>query len=112
MLIPTFHDATLLVGAGAETPLERFVFDFEPDGETEERFFRERLQGLIDHLTNPGPCTWTEKDEGEYWSSPCNDFSFVDGGGPKAHNFKFCPYCGKPIQERTSEDQLVPEGEE
>ena len=50
MLIPTFEEAAAAVDADTASILERFVFDFEPDGAAEETFFRHNLQSLVDHL--------------------------------------------------------------
>lgn len=45
-------------------------------------------------------CTWTQQ-EGEYeWNAACGlAFYFTDDGAPSDHSFKFCPKCGKPIEE-------------
>ena len=48
--IPTFEEAAASVDADRASVLDRFVFDFEPDGTAEETFFRHNLQGLVDHL--------------------------------------------------------------
>lgn len=53
MPLPTFDEAAAKVDAGTADPLERFIFDNEPDGPAEERYFREGLQALIDHITQP-----------------------------------------------------------
>lgn len=50
------------------------------------------------------PCTWTEKDEGDYWQAGCNPkaggaFTFNEDNRPSAHNFKFCPFCGHQLVE-------------
>lgn len=57
---------------------------------------------LLSELVNSEPkhCYWTGhiRYDGEpYWDTSCQFmFSFfIDG--PKENNFKFCPYCGKPI---------------
>ena len=50
MKIPTFDEAADKCDVGFRTPLEQFIFDFEPDGEAEERAFREGLQAVVDDL--------------------------------------------------------------
>lgn len=51
MLIPDFDEANAKVAIKTANPLDRFVFDNEPDGTAETRAFREGLQALVDHLT-------------------------------------------------------------
>ena len=35
----------------------------------------------------------------EYWETGCDNLFQFHAGGPKENHFKFCPYCGKPIEE-------------
>lgn len=55
-------------------------------------------------------CVWEidQDDSGEFWKPGCDDsgvkdFYFSDGG-PFENNFKFCPYCAKPIVELIPSD--------
>jgi len=46
-------------------------------------------------------CIWEYDDDG-CWAASCDTdrsktFYFTDDG-PKENGFKFCPYCGKPLQ--------------
>ena len=54
---------------------------------------------------NPPACHWTPpKDDDEPWSTSCDNlFQFFDGG-PTDNSFKFCPYCGGTLAERTKTD--------
>lgn len=42
-------------------------------------------------------CSWDQDDEGGPWSA-CDHhyFEFTDEG-PEENNFKFCPFCGRPL---------------
>lgn len=41
-------------------------------------------------------CTWTENDCG-FWDTKCGEaFRFIDGD-PAGNKYKYCPYCGRPI---------------
>jgi hypothetical protein len=42
-------------------------------------------------------CTWTEDDAGVYDTTCHNLFQFTEGS-PKDNEFRFCCYCGKPIE--------------
>jgi len=52
-------------------------------------------------------CTWTYQNDnvGDYYETAC-DHAFVFNEGQKESKFKFCPYCGKVI------DEVIPEREE
>lgn len=45
-------------------------------------------------------CAWVQEDEGcdTWWSACSHGFTFNDYG-PKDNGFKFCCYCGKPLEE-------------
>ena len=54
-------------------------------------------------------CTWIATEEGQ-WESTCgNAFEFNDDG-PDENGFKYCPYCGKRIEEKpfTEEHEYEP----
>jgi len=48
-------------------------------------------------------CIWKEEkdiDSCHVYNTSCeNMFEFIDGN-PKDNNFKYCPYCGKSINEK------------
>lgn len=47
-------------------------------------------------------CRWKISEDHEYeehYETKCGDrFGFIDGQ-KRYEDFKFCPYCGKPIEE-------------
>ena len=47
----------------------------------------------------PTVCVWNEDaPDWSMWETTCgNAFTFNDGG-PTDNDFKFCPYCGNPIE--------------
>ena len=47
----------------------------------------------------PDPCTWQADEDGNWQCCGDNIFCTTDEGPPSIHGFKFCPYCGKPINE-------------
>ena len=52
-------------------------------------------------------CTWYQEDEdGELWASSCkHDFSINESMTPLECEFKYCPFCGKLLQEQAWEVQ-------
>lgn len=42
------------------------------------------------------PCVW--KDENEYWETNCGESFFFYDGTPVENKYKFCSYCGHPIE--------------
>ena len=48
-------------------------------------------------------CDWRKDgfhmSEHDYWETGCNNMFQFNNGGPKENHFKFCPYCGKLIEE-------------
>jgi hypothetical protein len=55
-----------------------------------------------------GQCAWQEDEDGAYDTDCGNRFEFIDGGVAD-NDMKFCPYCGKPVDEHYYNDW--PEGE-
>lgn len=47
-------------------------------------------------------CTWKMEDvNGDVYDTDCgNCFQFNDGS-PEENKFKFCPYCGRHVKEKT-----------
>jgi len=60
-------------------------------------------------LNKPAACKWyqgCEEECGE-WEAVCytrRSFVFNDGG-PQANGFRFCPYCGMPLEEIPYEEE-------
>lgn len=48
------------------------------------------MQSKIADIT----CTWTEDDDG-VWYSSCGEVSVFNVDGPYENRYSFCPYCGK-----------------
>ena len=50
-------------------------------------------------------CKWHKNgfhmEEHNYWETGCDNLFQFNNDGPKKNHFKFCPYCGKPIEEVT-----------
>lgn len=44
------------------------------------------------------PCTWTQDNDGNWWTTCKNAFTVTDGS-PTANKMQFCCYCGKPLVE-------------
>lgn len=51
-------------------------------------------------------CIWSQEEEGCFdFVTSCNqDFQFYEGT-PKENEFKFCPFCGKEIEEELIEEE-------
>lgn len=43
-------------------------------------------------------CTWSEDEDGVWWTV-CKEMHEFYDGTPKDNNYKFCPYCGKELEE-------------
>lgn len=61
----------------------------------------EAASGLNDGL---GRCQWWSDEDGIWWSCPDpkggeHAFGF-ECDGPDENGFKFCPFCGKPLEVR------------
>lgn len=42
-------------------------------------------------------CAWTEDEDGD-WDTACDNKHCFAIDGPTENEYKYCPYCGKPIQ--------------
>lgn len=52
-------------------------------------------------------CTWTEDEDGN-WYTDCDHVFCFNTGGPKENGMVFCGYCGRDLEER----QYNPGGKE
>jgi len=47
-------------------------------------------------------CKWKQDGfnlvEHDYWETTCGNLFQFYNRGPEQNHFKFCPYCGKPIE--------------
>jgi len=59
---------------------------------------------LMNHLESK--CKWTEDDTCDFWETACGQLFEFNDGGPVENMFKFCPHCGKPLDEHKSEDNV------
>ena len=46
----------------------------------------------------PGKCVWIPDDLHDYYETSC-DHAFSFEYGKREKEFKYCPYCGKEIEE-------------
>ena len=45
-------------------------------------------------------CEWTQEDwDSDCWQTSCGNAFCLNDGTPSANDFKFCCYCGSPIEE-------------
>ena len=63
-------------------------------------------------MSAPEACVWEEDDDFEGWDTSCGNKFYIVDGCPSDNRFKFCCYCGKPLEERLSvwaddEDETV-----
>lgn len=65
-----------------------------------------RMQEEIDELraalSERGLCHWKPDQDGVYWTTCGNAFTFIDAG-PSANKMKFCCYCGGTMSEQRFE---------
>jgi hypothetical protein len=47
-------------------------------------------------------CTWSEDEDGLWWTA-CKEIHEFFDGTPTENSYKFCPYCGKVLIEKTLE---------
>jgi hypothetical protein len=43
-------------------------------------------------------CTWSEDEDGLWWTA-CKEIHEFFDGTPIKNGYKYCPYCGKPLKE-------------
>ena len=45
-------------------------------------------------------CKWEEDEDGDgLWHTGCKEIHILMEGTPTENKYKFCPYCGKEIEE-------------
>ena len=50
-------------------------------------------------------CIWSQEDDLSYFETSCSQsFTFYEGT-PLENEFKFCPFCGKEIEEELMEEE-------
>ncbi len=54
-------------------------------------------RGVAERL-DAEPCQWTP-DTDVVWYTTCGGAFHLEAGGPDYNDMRFCPYCGKRLQE-------------
>lgn len=62
-----------------------------------DRDASQRLLVEVSKVTNYNLCDWTVDGEGT-WRTGCDNLFQFEVDGPHENHFKFCPYCGKPLE--------------
>ena len=72
------------------------VFPLHPDERDDEQLARH----ICDlHNRSIESCAWTEDSDG-IWSSSCEQDAEFLSGGPMENSYRYCPYCGKPLEQK------------
>jgi hypothetical protein len=53
---------------------------------------------MIKQETTKKTCEWTYEED-NYYTTSCSEAFFFVSGNWQEHNFKYCPFCGKEINE-------------
>ena len=60
--------------------------------------------GGADDLVLP-TCLWEHDADQGVWETGCDHAFHLTDGTPAAHGFRFCPFCGRPLNEYDGEDK-------
>jgi hypothetical protein len=81
-----------------------YLYDGQYLGHVSPQLLKTLRPGIV--LPKPGECieikdicTWTEDEEGRWYSDCDGSFEF-NLGGPFDNKMKFCGYCGRPLSEK------------
>ena len=68
--------------------------------ESQARAYSKATAYATDECTSrDDACVWNEGFDYGIYNTQCGEaFEFTDGG-PKENEFRFCPYCGRRLQE-------------
>lgn len=55
-------------------------------------------------------CIWADAgEEWGYWETSCNNAFVLIDGTPYENKMRFCPYCGKPLEEAEAQEESTNE---
>ena len=80
----------------------------DSDAEESARLFAENTyHGEHTHLVRPilfadQSCAWREDEDGA-WDTSCGQRFELNEGTPAENDMRFCPYCGKPLEQHRYE---------
>ena len=57
-----------------------------------------------DPVKNNTVCTWEDEGDGYYNPGCCSDAFMFNEGTATENGFKFCPFCGKPLEDLPYKD--------
>lgn len=49
-------------------------------------------------------CKWIYDEDDDFWETECGGAFTLMAGTPKDNRMKFCPYCGKKIEQKEKEE--------
>lgn len=50
-------------------------------------------------------CVWSQDDwDSDVWGTGCGNYFSIIEGTPTENDFRFCCYCGKPVDEAPCEE--------
>lgn len=60
-----------------------------------------KIDEIVAALSQPNPsCLWAQDDEdSDTWETACNKAFTLNEGSPNENDFRFCVFCGKPVEE-------------
>ena len=60
-----------------------------------------KLSEQADHIAGADNmvCNWYQDDGDGIWATDCGGVFEIIEGSPSDNDMKFCPYCGKPLEE-------------
>ncbi len=61
-------------------------------------FMTQTAEGHLRLFRPCSGCLWTPNEDGN-WETGCGNTHVLMNGTPAENQHRFCPYCGKPIQQ-------------
>lgn len=56
-------------------------------------------------MSNKPTCVWAEDGEDGPWGSSCGHYWQFTDGTPTENDMKFCPFCGKPLEQVARDEE-------